>query len=58
LSDRLLGVGILEILPELGLILQEMERIGWDTQTGKQYLREHFGEVSRYQLDHLEAKQF
>lgn len=50
--------GIIEVLPELELILQEMERVRWNTEQGRQYLRENFYKESRYQLNEAEAKQF
>ncbi len=53
-----LVAGIVELLPELELIVQEMERRAWTLEQGKQYLKEKFGKSSRYQLTAAEAKQF
>lgn len=53
-----LVAGIIELLPELEMILQEMERVGWDKEKGRQYLRERFHKESRYQLSSIEARRF
>lgn len=50
--------GVIELLPELEIILTEMNRIRWTTQQGQQYLGETFGKKSRYQLTQAEAIQF
>ncbi len=50
--------GVIEILPELELISREMARIAWTTEQGRQYLKEKFGKISRYQLTEIEAKEF
>jgi hypothetical protein len=50
--------GMIELLPELQLIIEEMEKVSWSTEQGRQYLKEQFGKSSRYQLTAAEAKQF
>jgi len=49
--------GIIELLPELEIILQEMTRVGWDVDRGRRYLQEQFNKQSRYQLTQAEAQQ-
>jgi hypothetical protein len=49
---------VVELLPEIQLIATEMERLSWSREQGKEYLKEKFGKVSRYQLTENEAKQF
>jgi hypothetical protein len=39
-------------------IFNEMKRIGWDIEQGKEYLKNNFNKVSRYQLDKEELIQF
>lgn len=51
-------VGVIELLPELQLIIREMEKLSWSTEKGREYLREKFGKNSRYQLTENEARQF
>lgn len=53
-----LVAGVVEIFPELEVILMEMERIGWNYHKGKQYLRHHFNKESRYQLTQVQAQHF
>lgn len=50
--------GIIELLPELQLILTEMQRLSWTQEQGRQYLEQQFGKQSRYQLTEAEARQF
>lgn len=50
--------GVIEILPELKIILEEMNRVDWDKRRGKKYLKDNFNKQSRYQLTASEAKQF
>jgi hypothetical protein len=50
--------GVVELLPELQLIIREMEKLSWSTERGREYLSEKFGKISRYQLTETEAKQF
>jgi hypothetical protein len=45
-------------MPEIRLIATEMERLSWSREQGKEYFKEKFGKVSRYQLTENEAKQF
>ena len=58
LSCYRLIAGVVELLPEIQLIATEMERLSWSREQGKEYLKEKFGKVSRYQLTENEAKQF
>jgi len=39
-------------------VLNEMNRIGWDIEQGKEYLKTNFNKVSRYQLDKDELIKF
>ena len=39
-------------------IFNEMKRIGWDIEQGKEYLKNNFNKVSRYELDKEELIQF
>ncbi|MGK7889220.1 MAG: hypothetical protein AB4042_07790 [Leptolyngbyaceae cyanobacterium] len=50
--------GVIELLPELEMILMEMQRVSWAIAQGRQYLHDHFDKQSRYQLTQLEAQQF
>ncbi|MEB3232694.1 MAG: hypothetical protein VKJ64_16920 [Leptolyngbyaceae bacterium] len=50
--------GVIELLPELQMILAEMTRVSWNMTRGKQYLQDNFGKQSRYQLTASEAQQF
>ncbi|MCS6782389.1 MAG: hypothetical protein RMI89_12120 [Gloeomargarita sp. SKYBB_i_bin120] len=53
-----LVAGVIELLPEIELIAQEMQRVGWTIPQGRAYLRQHFAKESRYQLTALEAQAF
>lgn len=53
-----LVAGIIELYPELEVILTEMKRIGWSVEEGRTYLLDHFGKKSRYQLNQNECGQF
>jgi hypothetical protein len=61
-SDELmcyrLVAGIIELIPELDMILQEMNRVGMTVEQGRIYLRKNFNKVSRYQLTPTEAQRF
>jgi len=50
--------GVIELLPELELITQAMERLSWSTEQGRKYLKEKYGKSSRYQLTEAEAREF
>lgn len=53
-----LVAGVVEIFPELEMILMEMDRIGWNYDRGREYLHYHFNKESRYQLTQPQAQQF
>lgn len=53
-----LVAGIIEFLPELEMILIEMDKASWDIEQGQKYLQENFGKISRYQLTEAEARTF
>ncbi len=53
-----LVAGTIELMPELEMITSAMNKIGWNVTQGRQYLQNHFGKQSRYQLTKLEAQQF
>ncbi len=53
-----LVAGVIELLPEIDLILTEMQRIGWTIDQGRHYAQITFGKKSRYQLTQAEAQQF
>jgi hypothetical protein len=50
--------GIVELSPELEMILIEMERISWSMEQGREYIQKNFGKISRYQLTEAELKLF
>jgi hypothetical protein len=50
--------GVIELLPEIELILMEMNRLKWSKEQGQRYLSQNFGKRSRYQLTRSEAAQF
>jgi hypothetical protein len=50
--------GVIELYPELALILTEMKRLGWTKERGRSYLQENFGKRSRYELTLEEGRQF
>lgn len=50
--------GIIEFLPEIEMILMEMNKASWSIEQGRKYLQETFGKISRYQLTEAEAKIF
>ncbi|APB33406.1 hypothetical protein GlitD10_1086 [Gloeomargarita lithophora Alchichica-D10] len=45
-----LVAGVIELLPEITLIGQEMQRVGWTITQGRHYLQNQFSKQSRYQL--------
>jgi len=49
--------GVIELLPELEMIVQEMDRLSWSTEQGRKYLKEKYGKISRYQLTRAEARE-
>lgn len=53
-----LVAGVIEIFPELEMILTQMQRVGWSYDRGRQYLRDKFKKQSRYQLTQEEALEF
>ncbi|MFM1842573.1 MAG: hypothetical protein RLZZ490_1309 [Cyanobacteriota bacterium] len=48
---------IIELPPDMDLILAEMRRVGWSEQDGKNYLQDTFAKQSRYQLTITECQQ-
>jgi len=50
--------GIIQLPPNLDLILTEMKRIGWEETQGRKYLTETFAKRSRYELTVDECEQF
>ncbi|QHV00776.1 dual OB domain-containing protein [Synechocystis sp. CACIAM 05] len=50
--------GVIELWPELELILMEMRRLGWTEERGRSYLQENFGKRSRYELTIEECQRF
>ena len=50
--------GVIELCPELKLILKEMRRLGWTEERGRSYLQENFGKRSRHELTLEECQQF
>ncbi len=53
-----LVAGVIELPPEIEMIAQEMQRVGWSTDQGRNYLKKHFAKESRYQLTAAEAQAF
>ncbi|ALJ68473.1 hypothetical protein AOY38_11905 [Synechocystis sp. PCC 6803] len=50
--------GVIELCPELELILKEMRRLGWTEERGRGYLQENFRKRSRYELTIEECQLF
>jgi len=40
-----LVAGVIELPPEIEMIAQEMQRVGWSTDQGRNYLKKHFGDI-------------
>ncbi|WAS05799.1 hypothetical protein LQF76_02585 [Gloeomargaritales cyanobacterium VI4D9] len=51
-----LVAGVIELLPEIEMIGQEMQRVGWTITEGRSYLQTQFSKESRYQLTDSEAQ--
>ena len=51
-----LVAGVIELLPEIEMIGQEMQRVGWTITEGRSYLQTQFSKQSRYQLTAPEAQ--
>jgi|AFSR01.1.fsa_nt_gi hypothetical protein len=45
-----LVAGVIELLPEIEMTAQEMQRVGWRVEQGRDYLKRHFAKESCYQF--------
>jgi hypothetical protein len=43
-----LVAGVIELLPEIEMTAQEMQRVGWRVEQGRDYLKRHFAKESCY----------